>query len=297
MLDTPELVALLGPRPIAHLSATALNRFVRYEDGNPSCAKFFETDVARLPEAPSIALEFGDIVHGYLEARVSRDVAGDGELAALAESWRDEVRHMDFREEDVAQYVERFDRVATSFGGWALGRMGGRVVTEASLSAIVGDDVPLFGKCDLLLVDDDARTVRVVDYKTGNKYPKEDPEPDYARQLRFYRLLVENSPEFEGYRVTSCENWYVEPEARTAQMREPIAVSVTDEEVEELAGLVDAVWHRICASDYDTSAFEKSQLKSEALASTRNGKGRSRALQAAYERWLVEEDCHTHDDK
>lgn len=290
-IDSPELLTLVGERPVEHLSATSLNRFVKYEDGNPACARFCEEEVLRLPEAPSIALEFGSVVHAYLEDYVDHAIANGEDPLALASLWGEEVRRMDFREEDVAQYVERFDRIAATFGPWVSGRMDGRVMTEAPLTAVVGDNVPLFGKCDLLIVDDDARTVRVVDYKTGSDYPDGRPEPDYERQLRFYRLLVENSPEFEGYRVVTCENWYVEPEKQTAEMREPVVASVTDEEVGELTELIDAVWHRICASDFDTSAFEDSQLKEEALVGVRCKKDKKRALQAAYERWLVEMDA------
>lgn len=285
--DTPELVALLGPRPVAHLSATSLNEFVRYRDGNPACAQFCGKEVLRLPEAPSIALEFGTIVHSYLEDYVNLVMGtGSADPVLLSTAWCERVARMDFGEEDVARYLERFERIVASFGDWAARRMSGRVVTEAALTALVGDDVPLFGKCDLMLVDDAEKTVRVVDYKTGHGYPKGEPEPDYARQLRFYRLLVENSPAYEGYRVVACENWYVEPETKTAEMRDPVVASVSDEEVAELTALINAVWHRICSSDYDTSAFEVSRLKADALSV----RSKKRALQQAYERWLIETD-------
>ena len=142
-----------------------------------------------------------------------------------------------------------------------------------------------------MLVDDDAKTVRVIDYKTGKNRPDGEPAPDYARQLRFYRLLVENSPEFEGYRVTSCENWYVEPDWKTGEMREPVTTSVTDEEIDGLTALVNAVWHRICAHAFDTTAFEDSELKAEAVAKGGKNKDiRGRNLQHAYEQWLIEQD-------
>ena len=87
------------------------------------------------------------------------------------------------------------------------------------------------------------------------------------------------------------------PRLPTSSSSEPVVASVTDEEIEELTALVNAVWHRICASDYDTSAFETSKLKDEALAFARRGDARSRALQDAYERWLVEGDRRTHGDE
>ena len=289
--DAPELMALLGEKPIDHLSATSLNAFVKYEDGDPACARFPEEQVLKLPSAPQIHFDFGNAVHAYLEDYANHVVkAGDMDPEELAAKRRAEVEHMDYREEDVKQYVDRFDRVAASFGKWAKDAFFGRIVTEAALSAVVGDDVPLFGKCDLLLIDDDAKEVRVADYKTGLSYPKGEPEPSYARQLRFYRLLVENSPDYEGYHVVSCENWYVEPDKKTGEMHEPVKASVTDDEIEDLVALVNAAWHRICASDYDTSAFEQSALKAEAEAKGGKKTEKARNLQRAYERWLVEQD-------
>ena len=235
--------------------------------------------------------DFGSIVHAYLEDYVNRVVkAGDMDPGELAAKRRHDVELMDYRQEDVKQYVDRFDRIVASFGAWAEEAFAGRVETEVALSCMVGDDVPLFGMCDLLLVDDDEKTVRVVDYKTGQNYPEKEPEPGYARQLRFYRLLVENSSEFEGYHVTACENWYVEPEKKTGEMREPVVASVSDGEIAELTALVNAVWHRICVSDYDTTAFEESELKAEAVALGGTKAVKARNLQHAYEKWLVQQD-------
>ena len=291
--DTPELMALLGGKPLEHLSASSLNAFVKYDDGDPASLRFPEEQVLKLPGAPQIHADFGSIVHAYLEDYVNHVVkAGDVDAEELAAKRRGDVERMDYREEDVRQYVNRFDRITASVDEWMQGVGSLRIETEANLSGVAGDDVPLVGKCDLLLVDDDARTVRVVDYKTGqSSYPKGEPDPAYARQLRFYRLLVENSPEYEGYRVTSCENWYVEPAKDTGALRDPVAVSVGDEEIGELVALVDAVWHRICAADYDTTAFEGSELKAQAVALGGGKKAKARNLQRAYEQWLVEGDC------
>ena len=290
--DTPELVALLGERPLDQLAATTLNAFVAYKDGEPACAKFPEERVLKLPRAPLIQLDFGNIVHAFLENYVNHVVkAGDMQLADLAAKCRAQVGLMDYRSEDLSQYVDRFDRIAGSFAEWARERMVGRVETEVSLSCVAGDDVPLCGKCDLLLIDDEQRTVRVVDYKTGKSYPKGEPDPEYARQLRFYRLLIENAPEFAGYTVTSCENWYVEPERESGKMREPVTATVSDAEIAELTVLVNAVWHRICRSDFDTSAFEESDLKAAALAKGGKKADKARNLQQAYEQWLVDQDA------
>ena len=191
--DTPELKELLREQlPPDHLSASSLNTFVTYGEEGPETEDFPEDHVLRLPKAPQIHFDFGNIVHAYLQDYVDHVVkGGDVDAAELAQKRLAQVEGMDYREEDVEQYADRFGRIAESFGTWAEGRLNGRMQAEAELSALAGDGVPLFGKCDLLLIDDDEKTVRVVDYKTGQGYPEGEPEPSYARQLRFYRLLVE----------------------------------------------------------------------------------------------------------
>ena len=78
-------------------------------------------------------------------------------------------------------------------------------------------------------------------------------------------------------------------------MRAPVVASVSDAEVEELTELIDAVWHRVCASDYDTSSFELSEQKAMAVAASgKSAKTRKRELQRAYERWLVDTDQTTY---
>ncbi|MBR2789126.1 MAG: ATP-dependent helicase [Eggerthellaceae bacterium] len=292
--DTPELRALLTSYlPPKSLSVTALNAFVKYEDGAPAAAVFPEEQVAKLPAPPKIEFDFGNIVHAFFEQYVNRVVrAKDTDGEALARQFAAKVDAMDWREEDVAQYRERFARIVDIALPRVAQRFAGHMETEACLNALVGNDVPLFGKCDLLLIDDEAKTIHVVDYKTGQNYPTDAPDPGYERQLRFYRLLIEHSPEYEGYRVVACEDWYIEPDKATGEMREPVVVSVTDDEVASLLELVNAVWRRLCFADFDVSGFEDSDLKAAALkeaeASKANKAQKARMLQRAFDRWLVE---------
>ena len=136
-LDTPELAALLaGQLPPKHLSASALNAFVEYEDGQPGCEAFPEEQVLRLPQAPAIPLEFGTIVHAYLQDYVDHVLkAGDMPGEELVEKRLAEVGRMDFRAEDVEQYKDRFKRIAAAFGSWAQDRLTGPTACRCSASA------------------------------------------------------------------------------------------------------------------------------------------------------------------
>ena len=299
-LDTPELQALLAPNlPPKSLSVSALNAFVDYHEDSPDYCAFPNKYVLRLPAKPEIFFEFGTQVHEYFENYVNHVIkAQDMTVEELNGQYRAAIANLDFAEEDVATYLHRFDRITAHYDAWARPRLAGRLATEVKLNALAGDNVPLFGVCDLLIVDDEARTVRVVDYKTGFGYPTGKPARSYERQLQFYRLLIENSAEFAGYRVISCEDWYVEPERSSdgPRMHEPVVAAVSDEDIAYLTTLMNAAWHCIERGDFNISQFTESAQKAQAereLAAMRrpSAKAREEALQLAFEAWLIERDA------
>lgn len=290
-LDTPELVALLDARKdVHHLSASTLNAFVTYEPGCTNSLSFPDRQILRLPEAPQIQFEFGSIVHALMEDIVNRVMGpGNASLDKVIEAHRQRVTWMDFPAADVSRYEQRFERICASFVPRLLEYATGyRRIPEAKLSALTAAGTPLFGYLDLLLIDDDDKTVRVVDYKTGLKHNGSD---GYERQLRFYKLLVESSPQFKGYSVVSMGDFYVEPEKDTNELHPPLRVTASDDETRLLEELADAVWQRIQAGQWDTSAFEHSELYEQAMAQqahARSKANKAHIMQQAYESWLVE---------
>ncbi len=297
-LDTPELMALLAPNlPPNHLSATTLNEFVAYSEEAYGAATWPQKRVMRLPEAPSIALEYGTAVHAYFEEYVNKVLKGDADPVALAAHYRKLVAAMDFLPEDTERYARQFVRVADHAAAMLTERTEGlRLETEVKLTALAGDNVPLFGSCDLLLLNEADKTIRVIDYKTGFHYPEGEPDRGYQRQLQFYRLLIENSADYAGWHVVSCENWYVEPEKGTDMLHEPVASAVSDEDIAYMVQLMNAAWHRIARGDFDCSAFDNSPEKAAALDTLANTQGRvtkklrATTLQIAYESWLIRTD-------
>ena len=68
-------------------------------------------------------------------------------------------------------------------------------------------------------------------------------------------------------------------------------MSVSDEDIEDLTALANAVWHRLCRADFDVSGFEGSEQRKEGIANGgRSKKSKGRTLQWAYEQWLIEQD-------
>ncbi len=292
-LDTPQLMELIdGRRDVRSLSATALNAFVTYQPGCLNSVQFPESSIVRLPKAPAIALEFGTIAHAMLEDVVNRAMGPQqASLEEIQAAARQRVEWLDFSPEEVNRYLQRFDRICEVFVPWLVERVAPyRCVTEAELCAATLAGTPLSGFLDLLLVDDASKVVRIVDYKTGFDGR---PSDSYERQLQFYKMMVELSPEFEGYRVVSMGDFYIEPEKDADCVRAPFETTAADEEIRELQRLVDAVWHRIQRGEWDTSDFERSMLFEVAKrdqGQVRAKADKARIMQRAYERWLIEND-------
>lgn len=289
-LDTPELLALLDVKTdVRHLSASSLNAFVTYEQGCVNSMRFPERQVLRLPEAPSISLEFGTIVHAMLEDLLNRAM-GEQQVPKdqIIAVFRQQVAWMDFDESSVSRYLQRFDRICDTFVPWMFEHLGvGRRIAEKRIVTATLVGTPLYGCLDLLLIDDEAKTVRIIDYKTGFTY---EATSGYERQLAFYKLLVERSGEFEGYRVASLADCYVEPAKDTDELYPPIETAPTEEDVRQLERLADAVWTRIESGNWDTSAFEQSSQYEKALAAQtayRTKKAKAAVMQQAYEDWLM----------
>lgn len=292
-LDTPELVKLLEPLAPEHLSVSALNDFVAYEPGCPNSLEFPAKRMLCLPQEPSIALEFGRAVHEFMKDYVAHVLAaGDTGLDGLAEATRQKILRMDFEEKDVQSYAGRFDRIVGQFvprlGEALASRLddGASVRTEMKLNAhVASSEVPLFGICDLIVLDEARHEAHIVDYKTGFNY-KHKNAAAYRRQLQFYKLLLENSVELPGYRVVDEMDIYIEPEKGSeGDLHEPVREVVSSDDLEHLTKLVEAVWARIQAGAYDTSAFEESELYKSKVAGKSLQKGR---IQSYYEQWLID---------
>ena len=237
-------------------------------------------------------MEFGTQVHAFLQEYLAhRDQEGFS-IDELAARYRQEILWLDFDETDLASYARRFDRIVDAFVPYLNEYAYGRMLSEYELKTLL-DDVPLYGKADLILVDDESKTIEVVDFKTGMKHDSDEGSPGYERQLQFYKLLVESKPEFDGYKVVKCSDVFVEPERDTDAIHEPVVSKVADMDQEHLKLLIKAVWRRIIEGDFDTSDFEGSDEYQAALAQnvTKNGTPRKnkdkKLFQQAYEQWLI----------
>jgi RecB family exonuclease len=109
----------------------------------------------------------------------------------------------------------------------------------------------LTGKIDKLIVDKEARTITIVDYKTGTKsysrWQHDAKLHKYRAQLYMYRALVEGSHTFAGYTVTDAYLEFVEPDEQG--IIHELHVPFDDDEYRRIKRLAEIVWRRIMTLD------------------------------------------------
>ncbi len=284
-VSTPERGALLTDDDLPdHLSASSLNNFVTYVPGCKNSVLHPAKRILGAPSAPSASLDFGNLVHAYLEEYATRVLEGRESAGPLADKYRELVRWLDYPSDDVRLMVNRFERIVRTFTPQLPALLGATHRSEAEIHALTPSGVPLYGKCDVLMVDDDAKTLRVIDYKTGQSTKQRDAS--YTRQLDFYTILLENSTDYQGYHVTDVRDIFVEPMYRTTgDLVEVKSHTTSPETVEHLEKLIDAVWRRIQTRRFDTSDFEKSEEFRDLMA--KHERGLPAKLQRLYEDWLI----------
>jgi len=296
-----ETEALLFPHlSTVRMSPSLLNKFVEYEAEESKKTDFVLFRLLKLPMLPKISNEFGVKVHAFMEDYVNRVIkAKDTKVERLLEDYRREISFLDFDSLEKEPYVQRFDLIAEKFLPDFKVPFEMTVKTELWLNAKV-DGIPLTGKCDLLAFDDEAKTIRIYDYKTGTPPQSKTPSSDYLRQLQFYKLLIKHSPEFDGRNVLGGADIFVVPtrESGYEKIDDPVFVEVPDTDLEHLRLLIQAVWGRIQNGLFDTSGFEaSSQMEAVRVASvykTGEKKGEPKPpgkaeIQEAFEQWLIDE--------
>ena len=115
------------------------------------------------------------------------------------------------------------------------------------------------GKIDLLEIDVSSRRITVVDYKTGRLGSDPAKLHRYTLQLYCYKLLVENSRTYRGYRVKEGRLVFVEPNLDGEIMEVPIVFQ--DQEAERVKQLLRAMWHHVMTLNMPDTASYGDSLK------------------------------------
>ena len=244
------------------LSATHLNTFTDLVYGGPE--KFFMNTVLRFPQAPTSDGQFGNAIHETLES-MQYALKHDGELPDITQvidTFSAKLRAKKLSSTEFNRLQGRGAQALEQFLPWWWHNFTPDAHAEYSFrheGSFVGT-AHLTGNLDQLLVDNESKTIRVIDFKTGKphaRWSNDVKAHKYRQQLLFYKLLVEHSHSFKGYEVDEAKLVFVEPDALTGTMHE-LPIQFTADDIAHTKQLIAAIWQRITNLDLpDTQAFSK----------------------------------------
>lgn len=241
------------------MSVTHLNHYLE----DPQL--FYERHILQIPSAPTQSQALGTAVHNALEdftlefrqAEIlpSKDWLLERYTFHANQVLLSEAQRKNVLEEGLEQLSAYYDHYKDSFSPYVMSeynfRAHGVHVGDLELTGKV-DKIELLDSSDVMS-DGSWRKgarVHVIDYKTGNpdrKFSDMKPGGNYYRQLVFYKLLCDESPQFP-YTVESVQLEFIQPSEKRGFVKE--SRSVTDEEVEELRGEIQSAWEGIKALSF-----------------------------------------------
>jgi DNA helicase-2/ATP-dependent DNA helicase PcrA len=259
-LAHPDMQALLQDRLKNYqLSPTHLNDFTDLVHCGPQ--GFFLKTILRFPQAPRPEMQFGNAMHETLEW-LQRDFQQTGLLASpqlLADTFEKRLQAKKLSEHDTELYTARGREALTAYMQQRASTLSLDNVVEYNFrnEGVFLGKAHLAGKIDKMIIDPQARTIQIVDYKTGrnsSRWTREVKLHKYRQQLYLYRALVEGSHTYSGYTVTDAYLEFVEPDedGRIVELH----LAFDEEEYRRIKRLAEVVWQRITTLQLpDTAAY------------------------------------------
>ncbi len=261
-IATTQLKDLLQSRIKNYqLSPTHLNAFTDLQYAGPE--QFFFNTILRFPQGPTADGQFGNAIHEtleWLQYQLNEHQTLPNE-ASIKKYFEKQLTSKRLSETETKLLLERGNRALRSYIG-AKGsqfNLGGVAEHGFRNEGVLLGDIHLGGKIDRMEVDKAQKTIVVVDYKTGKTYEKWGSDlklHKYKQQLYCYKLLIEGSHTYKGYKVTSGRLDFVEPDVNGRI--NSLELEFKEPELKRTQQLLKAMWQRIQALDFpDTSQFDQ----------------------------------------
>jgi DNA helicase-2/ATP-dependent DNA helicase PcrA len=271
-----DLKGLLAERLERYrLSPTHLTTFVDTEYGGPEA--FFFNTLLRFPTAPTANSQFGDAIHESLEwvQHYVTEHNASPDITAVLHYFKTIMSKRKLAPAQLELEIERGEKALTAYLT-ARGRLfkpTDKAEHNFRNEGVFVGDAHMAGKVDRMEIDKENHTITVIDYKTGRSYEKWESLGKlhrYRMQLYSYKLLIEGSHTYKGYKVTSGRIEFVEPD--NENRINYLELTFKDEDVERTRQLIQAMWQCVMnlefpdISGYDTTLTGMKQFEEELLS-------------------------------
>lgn len=266
----PEMLAVYKDRVANYrMSATSLTSFIDIIYAGPQA--FFEREILKAPfEAENEALALGNLVHAVFEAVTVRNISDEEAVQLYLEE-------LEKKALDVSAKERLREKGATAIAT-SLNRFGtilrqGRAEVKLEREGITIEGVPILGRLDHIIIDEEAKTIEIYDFKTskyhGGKWQSHPTLYKYMLQLGFYKLLLNNSPTYNKYTVTKGHILFVSPDNDGEVYDKVYEFNEADEK--ELISIIQAIYQQVITLNFkdDPEIFVKAD-KNKTLKDVKN---------------------------
>lgn len=254
------------------LSPTHMNNFLNIIDGGP--IKFLEQNLLRFPQAMSASSVYGSAVHKSLEdMHIGNKKAGETpQLTTVLATFTKELKRGRLTPSDERKYLARGEQALKQYYENMKNSIQKNTIVELNFAkqSVMIDGALLTGKIDKITEDGDGNWI-VTDLKTGKGFSgwdeKGQSEYDelklhhYRHQLMMYKILVENSRDYNTKKVTHGVLEFVEElstEKNIQTLTEDFTTQEKSYELQRMKQLAVAVYKKIVSLDFpDVSKYPK----------------------------------------
>lgn len=269
MVESPDMRAIYTERMANwRMSASALTSFIDVVYAGPEA--FFKSYVLRAPrETETEALAFGDLVHKTFEAVTNKNISDE----QAVELFLTELGKKDITSE-VRQKIREKGVADLAVALVAFGDVLRTGLAEVDLGPerLVIDGVPVTGKIDHMIIDENRKTIEIYDFKTGGfhkeKWRAHATLYKYMLQLGFYKLLLNHSKKYAKYKVERAHILFVTPD-NDGEVYDKI-YEYNDVDEKELLALMKVVYRLVVSLEFlDRSELMKPADKTLGLKDVR----------------------------
>lgn len=248
-LQNATLRGLLASRIQKYrLSPTHVTDFINLEYAGPQ--KFFFKTILKFPETPIPDAQFGNAVHETLEWVQHRTTEkGDPpHTQDVLVYFVSRMKSKRLSEQKTALEIERGEKALSLWMQQRSHIFKPTDIAEKSFhnEGVFIDQVHMSGRVDRLEIDQQNRTITVVDYKTGKPYSKWVSDPKlyrYRLQLLCYKLLIDGSHSYRGYTVTTGRIEFIEADDKGKV--HALELVFDDDSITDTKKLIVSLWEHV----------------------------------------------------
>lgn len=212
---TPNLESILRKRLERYtLTASDLTSFVDIIYSGP--LEFYKNKILRAPSEPlNFQIVFGNLIHSTFENVTKKQISDEQAI----EFFREKALETPLEKKELDELLERgptYLEIALKTFGEILRAENSRAEIDLHHEHIAINNIPLTGKIDHISINEKEKTIELYDFKTSKYNPKKwDSDATllkYSFQLGFYKLLLNNSPTYNKYKVDHGHILFVKPD-------------------------------------------------------------------------------------